>query len=356
MPTARKLPSGSWRCQVFSHYEYAKGKDGEIHKKRIYESFTSDDPTAAGKKEAERMAAEWASTGKYRRCDDITVFEAVERYIAMKESVLSPSTIAGYKKMLRNYFSSISALSLRKIDSTTVQIWITKLAISLSPKTVRNIYTLFSSVMEMFRPESRIKVTLPAKTKPNLYTPNDQDIKTLLAHIQGKELEIAVLLAAFGPMRRGEICALESSDVHDQTVTVSRSMVLDDDKNWVVKSPKTYESYRDIIYPDFVIDKIKNIKGRIVNATPDQITNRFRRALKYSGLPHFRFHDLRHYAASIMHAIGVPDQYIMARGGWKTDNVMKSVYRNVIDLEAEKQNRKINKHFQAMQHDMQHGS
>lgn len=21
MPTAKKLPSGSWRCQVFSHYE-----------------------------------------------------------------------------------------------------------------------------------------------------------------------------------------------------------------------------------------------------------------------------------------------------------------------------------------------
>ena len=31
--------------------------------------------------------------------------------------------------------------------------------------------------------------------------------------------------------------------------------------------------------------------------------------------------------------IGVPDQYIMQRGGWSSDNVMKSVYRNVIDLE-----------------------
>ena len=46
-----------------------------------------------------------------------------------------------------------------------------------------------------------------------------------------------------------------------------------------------------------------------------------------------------------MHAIGVPDQYILQRGGWATDNVMKTVYRNVIDLEAVKQNKKINKHF-----------
>lgn len=49
-----------------------------------------------------------------------------------------------------------------------------------------------------------------------------------------------------------------------------------------------------------------------------------------------------------MHAIGVPDQYILQRGGWISDNVMKSVYRNVIDLEKAKQDRKINEHFGGM--------
>lgn len=70
--------------------------------------------------------------------------------------------------------------------------------------------------------------------------------------------------------------------------------------------------------------------------------------------PKFRFHDLRHYCASIMHAIGIPDQYIMSRGGWSSDNVMKAVYRNVIDLENVRQNKKINHHFEDMQHEMQH--
>ena len=36
----------------------------------------------------------------------------------------------------------------------------------------------------------------------------------------------------------------------------------------------------------------------------------------------------------------------MQRGGWSSDNVMKSVYRNVIDLEAEKQSQLILEHFQ----------
>jgi hypothetical protein len=50
-----------------------------------------------------------------------------------------------------------------------------------------------------------------------------------------------------------------------------------------------------------------------------------------------------------MHAIGIPDQYIIERGGWKTDAVMKRIYRNVIPDEQKKFTKKINKHFQKLQ-------
>ena len=55
MATAKKLPSGSWRCQVFAGYEIRDGK-----KKAVYKSFTVKDPSRHGKKECERLAAEWA--------------------------------------------------------------------------------------------------------------------------------------------------------------------------------------------------------------------------------------------------------------------------------------------------------
>ena len=342
MAKAKRLASGKWRTLVYA------GKDA--NGKRVYESFTADT-----RKESEYQAAQFA-LNKNARPDDITVAETIKKYIDAKEAVLSPATIRGYRSLARTAYTLIGREHLRKLTSTAVQVWISDFSQSHSPKTVRNAYTLLFSAMEMFAPDLRLKVTLPEKRPAKLYTPSDQDVKKLLEHIQGKELEIAVLLAAFGPLRRGEICALDSSDIHGNMIYVNKSMVQDPNGAWRIKQPKTLSSYREIEMPQFVIDRIAGRSGRIIQATPSQISDRFRRAIKYSKLPYFRFHDLRHYSASIMHAIGIPDQYIMDRGGWKTDNVMKGVYRNVIDLEKKRQNQKFMKHIDKMQHEMQHGS
>ena len=54
MPTAKKLPSGSWRCQAYDYTDY--------NGKRHYESFTAD-----SKKDAEFMAAQFAMEKEQRR-------------------------------------------------------------------------------------------------------------------------------------------------------------------------------------------------------------------------------------------------------------------------------------------------
>ena len=64
-----------------------------------------------------------------------------------------------------------------------------------------------------------------------------------------------------------------------------------------------------------------------------------------TGLPHFRFHDLRHYCASIQHAIGIPDAYIMQRGGWGSDGVLKEVYRHAMSDKENEMNTKANDNF-----------
>lgn len=352
MPKVKQLPSGSWHCQVYSHTERTwnpEKKSWDEH--RVYESFTGYD-----KRDVQARAALFAREKKrMKRPDRIRVSEAVQKYIDAKDGVLSPATIRGYQSILHNYLDDIGQIELRELTSEDLQRWIQKLSAGRTPKTVRNIYGLISATLDMFMPGSYFRVSLPQNQRKKLYTPSDSDVKRLLQHVHGTELEIAILLAAFGPMRRGEICALTDCDIVGNTVSVNKGYVLDKDNKWVLKhSPKTDSSNRIIVMPDFVIDWIRGIEGEIIKATPGQISSRFNRAIHFSGLPHFRFHDLRHYCASILHAMNIPDQYIMARGGWATDNVMKRVYFGEISDEAAKFNKQIMDHFSELRSDMQY--
>jgi len=63
-------------------------------------------------------------------------------------------------------------------------------------------------------------------------------------------------------------------------------------------------------------------------------------------LPRFRFHDLRHYQASILHAMGVPDKYIMERGGWKTDSTLKNIYQHTMDAKRQEVEAEICRQFE----------
>lgn len=344
MPRKQKhrLPSGSVRLQAFDYTD----ENGKKHRR----SFTA--PTLA---EAKAMRSEWRLEKKREKkkknnCE-LTVQEAVRKYIDAKDGTLSPSTIRGYESLYRVRFcGSFGKIQLKDLDDQNVQTWISELSRKLSPKTVNSSYGLFLPAVKMFDHKRIFDVTLPARERPELYCPSDSDVTAFIKSLANDpELERAVLLAAFGPLRRGEICALTDKDIHGNVIVVNKSRVRDKDGLWSIKNtPKTYASNRHVEFPLPVIEKLSGIKGYLVPSNPDAISHRFRRALTRSGLPEFRFHDFRHYSASIMHAIGVPDQYIMQRGGWQTDNVMKTVYRNSISEEEKKQTAAINQHFTAI--------
>ena len=95
MATAKQLPSGSWRCQVYA----GTAPDG----KRQYRSFT-----AYTKKEAEYAALEWQLHYREisRDSSNMTLAEAMERYLASKDSILSPSTVRGYDIIRRRHLQA----------------------------------------------------------------------------------------------------------------------------------------------------------------------------------------------------------------------------------------------------------
>lgn len=328
MPNARKLPSGNYRCKVFSHYEYVNGQ-----KKRIYESFTA--PTEA---EAEKAAHDWKAERKARG-QDITVGEAIERYITAKSAVLSPATIRGYRSYQRTAFDRIGSERLRQLNSETIQIWISLISSTHSPKTTRNIYMLLSAAVTMFLPSASFCVALPARQKKQYNLPADDDIQILLNHVKGTDLWIALMLAYYYGLRRGEICCLTNKDLNGDILTISRDIVKDEHEMWIEKAmPKTSESIRSLKLSEPLLSVLKEKKGKLVDCNPDALLNRFRRALKATKIPPFNFHLLRHCYASRAAVLGVPDVYIAKMGGWKPGSpVLKQVYQNAIDKEMQKQ-------------------
>jgi integrase len=208
--------------------------------------------------------------------------------------------------------------------------------------------------MRQERPDFALNTVLPKNIRPTLYIPSDEEVKHLIKCVAGTDLDLPILLAAFGPMRRGEICTLRSDNIKGNVVHVKENMVMTPSRVWEIKTPKSAAGDRFIEYPDFVAKKWAGIDGRITDLNPGMITNRFHRLLKREGMNNFRFHDLRHYCASIQHAIGVPDAYIMERGGWGNDGVLKNVYRHALKEKSDQMSNKTNAYFTSMSHEIQH--
>lgn len=343
MATAKKLPSGSWRCLIFDRIENGQRK---------YKSFT-----AATKKEAEYMATQYVMEKEKKKntIPEYTLDTAIGNYCDLKNNVLSPSTIREYRRMQNYNYESIKDIKLSVITNDDIQRWVNEFAKDHSPKSTKNAYGLIRAVLDAFAPDIRLRITLPQAVSNDLYVPSDDDIKAIIDYYSenDKDMELAVYFAAFGTLRRSEICGLDAEDISGNTITVRRAMVDSGSSDWVIKTTKTVRSTRTIEMPDFVIKKCPQT-GRIVNLNPNQITHRFLRTLRRLKIKDFRFHDLRHYSASIMHALGVPDQYIMQRGGWSSDKTLKAIYRGTIDEYTQKYTDITIAHFDNMQHEMQH--
>lgn len=317
MPKAKRLPSGSWRCQVYA------GKDDSG--KRKYKSFTAET-----KKEAELLAAQFSIDKEIFTEKNLLLRDAMRRYNESKAEVLSPSTLKGYSEYCNNISKTKGDYPLHRITSEVMQTWIGEWNLNHSPKTVRNIYSYVLSVMKFFDYGQNLKITLPQKVPVEYHIVTDEEVRELLKTTEG-DLHLAIALAAFIPARRSEICALTNADIDRKknTVRINKAMVKDEFGVFVIKPiPKTYGSNRTVEIPKAIIDKIENKPGRIIEANPNQIEHRFTRRLNALGFK-FRFHDLRHYGATFLYG-QVPDKLIMQRGGWDSIETLHKIYTHCL--------------------------
>ena len=263
-----------------------------------------------------------------------------DKYIESKRNVLSPSTLGGYQKCKRCLSDEFKSLKLYAIEQIDIQNEINNYTKDHSPKSVRNLHGFISAVLRMFRPTMTISTALPQKKKYAANMPTTEDVKKILAASEGTPYHIPFQLAVLG-MRRSEIAAAKTEDLHGNYLTINKTRIYDEDNHITTRdNTKTEESTREIYLPDELVKEIQEA-GTIFDLTPPMLVKTLHKYQDMLGIERFRLHDFRHYYASYSHSIGIPDAFIQKAGGWKTDYVMKNVYRDAMKDQNEEMQKKV---------------
>lgn len=258
-----------------------------------------------------------------------TFEQYAKTYIENRRNVISPATVRTYNTKIKQLSKAFKCKQIEKITSEDVQKEINLFSLNHSAKTTQTLHGFISSVLKEYRPALALRTKLPPKVNKEKYEPTNEDIKRILDNVKGTKYSVPFQLGVLG-CRRAEICALDMSDLTGNELRIHRSKVYLDGE-WIIKeTPKTDESNRILYLPDSLVKEI-NEQGYIYDNYPASLYKGIRAAQKRLGIPSFRFHDLRAYFASYAHSLGIPDADIMSLGGWKTDAVMKRIYRKSIE-------------------------
>lgn len=174
--------------------------------------------------------------------------------------------------------------------------------------------------------------------------------KRLLRDVRGHALEAAYVMAIGLGLRRGEVAGLTWADVDlgKRQLTVRWSRVETYHGARLVE-PKTAASRRVLAMPEFVVrvlrrqrerelrkarrSRVSLLPGDAVLTTRNRhpywssyLYGDLKRRLERLKMPHMRFHDLRHTAASLMLAEGVPPRTVMEMMGHRNLAVTMLVY------------------------------
>jgi integrase len=176
----------------------------------------------------------------------------------------------------------------------------------------------------------------------------------ILEAIAGHPLELPCAIAVATGMRRGEILGLRWADLDAEFKVAHIKRSLQATRGGLMlESPKTPRSRRAVELPQFLVphlERQREDQGRrrellgtaweqsdhVVDGGdgsplhPDALSGGWRRFLKKAGLPHVRFHDLRHAHATLMLLQGVHPKVVSERLGHASVGITLDTYSHVL--------------------------
>jgi integrase len=277
----------------------------------------------------------------------VTFREYAKKWLDTYCQNLSPTTIDGYRKSVLVYADKyIGDALISKILPIHIQEMMNAFSKNHSAKTCKNLLSDISGVFKYaiinkiikFNPCIGVKIKAQKERyKYSIYT--EEQFNELLDKSINTPIEIPVILGGLCGMRLSEIMGLTWNDIdfENHVINIRRANVFVGSKV-IEKNTKTNNSYRRIVAPDYVMERLKEYKGvgyvyPKKDGTPEHGGNfrlRFANFLKKHGLPKTRFHDLRHFSATIMLKKGVPDKIAAEMLGHANTSITKR-YQHIID-------------------------
>lgn len=271
------------------------------------------------------------------RAGKVTLKEYAEHWRAGQ--VHRPATVAHVETMLRRHvYPALGSRQLGQIAPSEIQAWVKRLSVDLQPATVKVAHGILAGVFNAAVHDKVVtaspctRTKLPKAARRQVVPLETEAVEALSAAIVSW-LRALVMLAAGTGMRSGECFGLtvDRIDFLRRTVTVDRQLVLVAGRAPFLAEPKTEASVRTIPLPQVVVDELAAHLAAYP-AGPDGFVFTDRRgeplrrtsfsatvwapARKAAGLPvTVRFHDLRHYYASLLIRHGESVKTVQVRLG-----------------------------------------
>lgn len=308
--TIEKLPSGSYRIRktinkktysVTVNYKPKKYEAEELIHAKIY---------------GENSALPYSDT----------VLSLAEEFILKGQEEKSPTTTNSYRSILKNTPSWFLDTKIADVTEVKIQKVVDEYSKNHSPKSVHNFNGFYKCVFAEIKHLKNYSIKLPKKVKKAEYEPTTDDIQRILEYSKNSRYNCVLNLLCIG-LRRGEAIAITSADLDkDDVLTINKDIVYDGiTRTYVVKDhPKTEASNRRIKIPNHIAEMIR-AQEQVFVGNPHTINEYLHKVQDALGIPRFRLHMLRHFAAALLHT-EFSDKAVMEYMGWDCISTMHGVY------------------------------
>ena len=345
---------GRWTAVLSLGYQ-----GGRRRRKHLYGG------TRAGVAQKLQQAQRTLSDGGVLSAERQTVSTLLETWL--RESAANkvrPRTLQRYQEIVRlHLIPALDSIKLTKLNPAHVERMLNEaLAQGASPRSLTQWRAVLRRALNVamrwgWVNRNAASLAEPPRAEDYVVRPlTTADAKALLAAVKGDRLEALFQVGLALGLRQGEALGLTWTDIDLDagTLTVRRSLQRIRGE-WVFSEPKTSNSRRTVPLPEPVAGALREHRGRQLEERlragpawegqvwgdlvfPDElgrplsgfhVLRRFRSLLELAGLPAMRYHDLRHGAASLMAAQGVPARVAMELLGHSQIATTMNVYTHV---------------------------